>query len=283
MLPGMRRGSSPTGGHAPGTGGRTPGAEGESSGAGGDAPGAGGKAPGGGGKASGGSGNASGATGNASGVSGDHYEPLPGLAGLPAWIWGRLPPVGKVGVALLPFVAVGLVLALGPGIERGKEERASAEAERLERARAERVERQRREQQPRFARGEPAAASLPARRHLLAEATVAVRRDARARVQTGALSGPIRRVQCEPYPRTVERPGAEEDPSRRFGRYACLAVTAAFGATAEHEAGAIGHPYRVRIDFDSGRYAFCKVAGRAGEGSIGQAPVVRVPAACGGA
>ena len=251
----MRRGSSPSGGHAPGSSGHAPGARDTSSGAG----------------------------GNASGVSGDHYEPLPGLAGLPAWIWGRLPPVGKVGVALLPVVAVGLVLALGPGIERGKEERASAEAERLERARAERVERQRREQQPRFARGEPAAASLPARRHLLAEATVTVRRDARARVQTGALSGPIRRVQCEPYPRTAVRRGAEEDPSRRFGWYACLAVTAAFGATAEHEAGAIGHPYRVRIDFDSGRYAFCKVAGRPGEGSIGQAPVVRVPAACGGA
>jgi hypothetical protein len=262
MLPGMRQGSSPTGGRAPGSSGHAPGAGGKSSGA---------------------SGNASDASGNASSVSGDHYEPLPGLAGLPAWIWGRLPPVGKIGVALLPFVAVGLVLALGPGIERGKEQRASAEAERLERARAERIERQRREQQPRFARGEPAAASLPARRHLLAEATVAVRRDARARVQTGALSGPIRRVQCEPYPRTVERRGAEEAPSRRFGRYACLAVTAAFGATAEHEAGAIGHPYRVRIDFDSGRYAFCKVAGRAGEGSIGRAPIVPVPAACGGA
>jgi hypothetical protein len=255
MLPGMRRGSSPSGGHAPGSSGRAPGAGGKSSGA----------------------------TGNASGVSGDHYEPLPGLAGLPAWIWGRLPPAGKVGVALLPVVAVGLVLALGPGIERGKEERASAEAERLERARAERVERQRREQQPRFARGEPAAASLPARRHLLAEASVTVRRDARARVQTGALSGPIRGVQCEPYPRTVARRGAEEDPSRRFGRYACLAVTVEFGPSAEQGAGVIGHPYRVRIDFDSGRYAFCKISGRPGEGSIGQAPVVPVPAACGGA
>jgi hypothetical protein len=283
MLPGMRRGSSASGGHGPGAGGDAPGAGGDAPGSSGDAPGSSGGAPGAGGNAPGAGGGAPGAGSGAPGSSGDQYEPLPGLAGLPAWIWGRLPPAGKVGVALLPVVAVGLVLALGPGIEQGKEERASAEAERLERARAERVERQRREQQPRFARGEPAAASLPARRHLLAEASVAVRRDARARVQTGALSGPIRRVQCEPYPRTVDRPGAEENPSRRFGRYACLAVTAAFGATAEHEAGAIGHPYRVRIDFDSGRYAFCKVAGRAGEGSIGQAPVVRVPAACGGA
>jgi hypothetical protein len=228
------------------------------------------------------SGDASHASGHASRVSGDRYEPLPGLTRIPAWIWRRLPPAGKVGVALLPVVAIGLVLALGPGIERGKEERASAEAERLEQARAERVERLRREQQPRFARGEPAAASLAARRRLLGEATVAVRGDARRRVQAGTLSGPIRAVQCEPYPRTEERRGAHQDPSRRVGRYACLAVTAEFGASAEHEAGAIGHPYRVQIDFETGRFAFCKVAGRAGEGSIGQAPLVPVPAACGG-
>jgi hypothetical protein len=230
----------------------------------------------------GGSGNPSAASDHASHVSGDRYEPLPGLTRLPAWIWRRLPPAGKVGVALLPVVAVGLVLALGPGIERGKEERANAEAERLDRARAERVERQRREQQPRFARGEPAAPSLPARRRLLAEAAVAVRHDARARVQAGALSGPIREVRCEPYPRTVARRGADEDPSRRFGRYACLAVTVEFGPSAEQGAGVIGHPYRVRIDFDSGRYAFCKISGRPGEGAIGQAPVVPVPPACGG-
>jgi hypothetical protein len=234
-----------------------------------------------GGGASGASGKHSSASGHASHVSGDHYEPLPGLTRLPAWIWRRLPRAGKVGVALLPVVAVGLVLALGPGIERGKEERASAEAERLERARAERVEHLQREQQPRFARGEPAGASLTARRRLVAEAAVAVRSDARERVQAGELSGPIRRIRCEPYPRTVERRGAEEDPSRRFGRYACLAVTVEFGPTPEQGAGLIGHPYRVRIDFDSGRYAFCKISGRPGEGAIGQAPVVPVPAACG--
>jgi hypothetical protein len=223
-----------------------------------------------------------GTSGHASHVSGDRYEPLPGLTRLPGWIWRRLPRPAKVGVAMLPFIAVGLVLALGPGIERGKEERARTEAQRLERAREARVERLRREQQPHFGRGEAAAASLPARRRLLAEAAVAVRTDARDRVEAGALSGPIQTVQCEPYPRTLERSGAHEDLSRPVGRYACLAVTTEIRATAEHEAGAIGHPYRVRIDFESGRFAFCKVTGRAGEGSIGQAPIVRVPAACGG-
>jgi hypothetical protein len=222
------------------------------------------------------------ASGHASRMSGDRYEALPGLTRLPQWIWRRLPPAGKVGVALLPVVAIGLALALAPGIDRGKEERSSAEAERLEQARAERLERLRREQQPRFASGEPAAASRAARRRLVAETAVAIRGDARARVRAGTLSGPIRRVQCEPFPRTEDGRGAHQDPSRRFGRYSCLAVTAEFGRSAEQGAGAIGHPYRVRIDFDTGRYALCKVAGRPGEGSLAQAPFVPVPPACGG-
>jgi hypothetical protein len=215
-------------------------------------------------------------------MSGDRYEALPGLTRLPQWVWRRLPPAGKVGVALLPVVAIGLALALAPGIDQAKEERASAEAERLAQARADRLERLRREQQPRFASGEPAAASLAARRRLVAEMAVAIRGDARARVHAVTLSGPIRRVQCEPFPRTEAGRGAHQDPSRRVGRYSCLAVTAEFGRSAEQGAGAIGHPYRIRIDFDTGRYAFCKVAGRPGEGSLAQAPFVPVPPVCGG-
>lgn len=212
----------------------------------------------------------------------DRYEPLPSIAQLPGWIWRRLPPAGKVVLGLIPLVAVGLVLTLGPDIERSKDERAKAEAERIAQARAERLERLREEQRPRFARGEPAATSIPARGRLLADATRSVERDARRRVEAEQLSGPIRRVECEPYPRTVESAGAEHDPSRRAGRYACLAVTSEIDATAAHGAGAIGHPYRMRIDFATGRYAFCKVSGRAGEGAIATTPFVPVAAACGG-
>jgi len=212
----------------------------------------------------------------------DRYEALPGLTGLPSWIWRRLPRAAKVGAALLPLVAVVLVLALGPGIERGKEERASAEAERREQARAARMERLRQEQQPRFGRGAPAMASVPARESLLADAAASVRRDARARVEDGALRGPIERVACEPFPRSVARRAAHQDPSRRFGRYACLAVTSEFGASEVSEGGMIGHPYRLRIDFETGRFAFCKVSGRPGEGAIATTPHVSVPRVCGG-
>jgi hypothetical protein len=213
----------------------------------------------------------------------ERYEPLPGIVGLPGWIWRKLPPAGRVALAALPVLVVALVLLLGPGIDESKEERARSEAQRLAQLRAKRVEQLRAEQQPRFRRGTPAGASLAQRAALLSAATSAVERDARARVASGSLDGPIRSVQCEPFPRMADGRGAHRDPSRGTGRYSCLAVTREVEATASNEAASIGHPYRVLVNFETGRFAFCKVSGRAGEGALGSQPVVPVPAACGGA
>jgi len=213
----------------------------------------------------------------------DRYEPLPSLGQAPAWIWRRLPRAGRIGVALLPLVVIALAIALAPGIDRAKDERADAEAQRLAQARADRLERILEQQRPRLRSGTPAAADLAARERLLGEATASIRADARDRVAAGELRGPIWRVECEGYPRTESRVAAHELPGRRIGRYACLAVTAEFGASDVSEAGTIGHPYRLRIDFETGRYAFCKVFGRPGEGSIGRSHPVGVPRACGGA
>ena len=212
----------------------------------------------------------------------DRYEPLPPVASLPAWIWRRLPGPARLGVALLPLVAIALLLLLGPGIDRSKDERARAAEERLQQARAARLERARIEQRPRFASGLPAGASLAAREALLGDASAAVRADARGRVDSGALDGPIRSVECEAFPSTVQESGAHLDPSRRHGVYACLAVTSEIATTELNDAGALGHPYRLRIDFDTGRYAFCKVGGRPGEGATATQQIAPVPPACGG-
>jgi hypothetical protein len=212
----------------------------------------------------------------------DRYEALPGLAALPAWIWRRLPRVAKAGVALLPLVVVALVILLSPGIDRTKDERERSEAQRLAELSERRVARQRAEQRPRLRRGAPAGADLGARAALLDEVASAVEADARRRVAAGVLDGPIRRVRCEPYPRTADGAGAHTDPGRRSGRYACLAITRDVPPSERSEAAAIGHPYRALIDFRSGRYGFCKVAGRPGEGSIGTGPLITVPRACGG-
>jgi hypothetical protein len=213
----------------------------------------------------------------------DRYEALPGIGQLPAWIWRRLPPAGRVGLALLPVAVVGLVLLLGPGIDESKEERSRAEAERLARIQDERTARIRAEQRPRFGRSTPAGTSLPKRAALVNGLPAAVEEDARARVAAGDLDGPIHSVQCEPYPRTADRAsGAHLDPSKQTGRYSCLAVTREVQATELNESAAIGHPYRVLVNFDTGRYALCKVSGRAGEGAIGTQAIVAVPTACGG-
>ena len=184
---------------------------------------------------------------------GDRFEPLPGIAALPGWVWRRLPKAGKAAIALFPFVVIALVILLGPGIDRSKEDRERAQSERLARHRAERMARLRVEQRPRFGRGTPAGPDIARRTALLGEARAAVEIDARRRVAAGSLDGPVRRVECEPYPRTVEGKGAQLDPARETGRYSCLAITHDVPAGERAEALAIGHPYRMKIDFTSGR------------------------------
>ena len=198
-------------------------------------------------------------------------------------MWRRLPRAGKVAVALVPVVVLVLVLALGPGIRRSNEERARSEQQQLEQARTKRIERIRAEQRPRYARGDAAGADLAARERLLEDVAATVRQDARRRAAAGALDGPILRAECEPFPRKVAT-GAHQDPSRRFGRYACLAVTSDVPPSAtSKKAGAVGHPYRVRIDFATGRYGFCKVTGYASYKSVlPSQKIVAVPRACGG-
>jgi hypothetical protein len=89
-------------------------------------------------------------------------------------------------------------------------------------------------------------------------------------------------VECEPLPRAVEGIGADEDLSRRRGRYSCVAVTSELAPTEESVGVVIGHPYAVLVDFESGRYGFCKSAGQAGEGAATRGLLVRTPRACGG-
>jgi hypothetical protein len=212
----------------------------------------------------------------------DRYEPLPGVAGIPKWVWGKLPRAGRVAVGLLPFAIVGLILLLGPGIDDSKDRRAEAERERQAQQTAERVAQLRAEQRPRFERGTPAGRDIAARATLVASLPIAIQADARQRVAAGALEGPIRSVECEPYPRSADGQGAHLDPSQPTGRYECLAVTRAVQATERNEAATIGHPYRVLVNFETGRYAFCKVSGRPGEGSLERQILVPVPEACGG-
>jgi hypothetical protein len=173
---------------------------------------------------------------------------------MPAWVWRRLPRAGKLAVASALVAGAVAVVAFAPVIDRAKDERALADARSASQASAARIVQVRAEQRPRFGSAPPA--------RLLEAAGASVLADARRRV-----AEPILRVACEPFPH-----GAA--PST--GRYACLAVTREF------ERGATGQPYRVLLDHERGRYAFCKVVGRPGEAMIASQPLIPLSPTCGG-
>jgi hypothetical protein len=210
----------------------------------------------------------------------DRYEPLPGLTELPRWLWRRLGRGARIAIAAALVACVAAAAVAMPAILEAKDERAAAE--RRERAQliAQQVERLKAEQRPRFGRS-PAAApdDLQARAKVMDDLRAAILTDARRRVRAGALDGPIRRAQCTAFPRTVDGKGAESDLSRRRGGYFCVAVTAEFERSSASVGGALGHPYRAQVDFRTGRYAYCKIAGRA---DIPREQLVTTPRACGG-
>jgi hypothetical protein len=212
----------------------------------------------------------------------DRYEPLPGLAQLPAFVWRRLSRVAKVAVVAAGVAAVVAAILLAPGIKRSRDEHARQDAAERARIQQQDLEKTRRQQRPRFARGAPAPSDVAARGRLLASAEASIQTDASRRSAAGEFNGPIMRVECDGYPPDAEATPPEADPSMRTGLYACLAVTSEVPATSGNRGGALGHPYRVRIDFSAGRYAFCKVRGRPGELAVRARPAVPLPRVCGG-
>jgi hypothetical protein len=186
-------------------------------------------------------------------VSQQRYEPLPGLDQLPGWLWRRTGPWVRVAIGLALLVAIASSAVLVPALRR--EQRAFAAAE--QRARDARhtlaIKALKREQQPRF--GRSAHTGRPAMRRDLEGAILT---DARTR----GLPGPILRAACEPFPKRVGEPPPELDPRASSGGYSCLAVTSEIDRSAATTGGVLGHPYRANLDFATGRFAFCKVAGR---------------------
>ena len=171
-----------------------------------------------------------------------------------------------------------MATVLIPAARQAQRDRAAAEsAERAER-RAQGIRALQAEQRPRHGRSEVArrgARRPPRVRAPLATANRAAAasrqaggavRDIEAAIvadaRTRGLAGPIVRASCEPFPATVGQPRPEHDPRRRRGSYACLAITSEIERTARNAAGLLGHPYRAAVDFETGRYALCKVAGR---------------------
>jgi hypothetical protein len=84
----------------------------------------------------------------------------------------------------------------------------------------------------------------------------AIARDARARVAAGRLEGPVREALCGPLQRGVRR-GDELDPTKRIGRYDCVAVLRDV-VKSGRVVGHFGHPYVGSLDFATGAYVICQ-------------------------
>jgi hypothetical protein len=196
------------------------------------------------------------------------YEPLPSIDQLPGWLWRRTQPKTRlaIGLALLATIVASAVLV--PALQR--EQRARAAAEQQARVTSHRlaVQALQREQRPHFGRSAHAA-----RPEMVRDLEAAILADARGRGE------PALRAGCERFPKTVGDPPPERDPRVTRGSYACLAVTGEIDRSAATVGGALGDPYRATVDFTTGRFALCKVAGR--PDPIPD-PEVSTPRACAG-
>jgi hypothetical protein len=221
----------------------------------------------------------------------DRYEPLPGLLEIPGFLIRKIPPRARRPAAfaaaiLLAAAVVALIVSI-PAITESKDERAAADQQAERERQAQRVAELQAEMRLRTGRGKAArgltgAAALEARHALTADLVAAVTDDALARVQAGEFTQSVDRVECERFPRGVGVPDPASDLSKATGRYACLAITADAPRSETNQASSIGYPYRALVHFEAGRFSYCKISGRPGEGSLTREFPVRVPAACGG-
>jgi len=221
----------------------------------------------------------------------DRYEPLPGLTEIPAFLYRKLSPRGRrifAVVAALAVVGIAVALAFAiPAITETKQDRAAAERKADAEREAALVAKLRAEQRliegrGTAARGLEGAEAVTARRALASELGDAVHEDALKRVQSGEFNRSIDRVECERFPRGARGEDPATELAEPVGRYSCLAITADAPAIATSRPSSIGYPYRARLDFPSGKYTFCKISGRPGEGSLTREFPVRIPPACGG-
>jgi hypothetical protein len=224
-------------------------------------------------------------------ASSDRYDPLPGITEIPGFLYRKLGHRGRqaakvTGIVLILALAAGIVWGL-PAITRGKDERSAAEQSAVEKRRAERLAQM--EAEIRLRRGEgtaagglAGAAAIDARHALVGDLSDAVHKDAVARAKAGELQYMTDRVECERFPRAADGADPADDLGTRTARYSCLAITADAPRVENNDPSSIGYPYRALVDFSTGKFAYCKISGRPGEGSLVREIHVPVPPACGG-
>jgi hypothetical protein len=221
----------------------------------------------------------------------DRYEPLPSLPELPGFLLRKLSQRGRwlpwVVAALVVAVAVVVVVLLAPHNRSNAANRDAQQAQQAAARKAELHARWEREARPIYGRG-PAApdphgeAALAPRRALVAGLEDAVTADAAARARRGELDGTYRSTGCFRFPKGVDDLPPADDLANSVAIVECIAVAANVSPSDTTTGSMIGQPYRARVDFARGRYAFCKIVQQPGELAIQRKPVIDIPRACSG-
>src|SRR4051794_36356019 len=202
-------------------------------------------------------------------------------------------------LAVAVAAVVVLVAEASPGPDRAK--RTAAERARLrtlhtEQQRIRAAERRdpvlrrerarlRADQRAHFARAD-AAARWPMKTHADQEAVVhslerAITREALARWHAGSLNARVYRTLCEHLVRPNRQHPRPPPLSAAQAGYECTAVTTFAPPSSRTKRAIIGFPYWARVDFRSGRLAWCKVNLLPSEHGIGDSlAFVPLPRVC---
>ena len=179
--------------------------------------------------------------------------------------------VAGVAIGFVVVVAGAVLVSNLAGEEQAKDKRNAAERAKLlarERARLIRVQAPKRGRPPATLAEPPASATdaekIAARVGLVRAMENAITADARARVKTGELRGPIRYTKCGALSPTAKVSNEERDLSRPLGRYDCVAVIRDVIDNGKL-VGRYGHSFVGTVHFDRWNYVWCRNSPAPGE------------------
>jgi hypothetical protein len=186
-------------------------------------------------------------------------------------------------MTLLGLIAVAALVL--PDARSGRDERLAAEVAKRRTDRAERLRRS----PARAGRSGAEAPGRAAHRRAGAAGAAIARRRARGshladrpgarRARRAARHLPLGELLR--VPRRLGRPAPAEDLASRIARLECVAVSSRV-PTSERTTGSLIASLPGPVDFDRGRFTWCKFVQRPGELSIERDPAPAIPRACGG-
>jgi hypothetical protein len=105
--------------------------------------------------------------------------------------------------------------------------------------------------------GASASQQLAARHRFVVAVQDAITADARRRISTGELAGPVSHTECGPFLRAPDAVPDDRVLSKPIGRYDCVAVQSD-AVQGGKTVGNLGYAFVAALDFRSYRYVICR-------------------------